>query len=122
MNDCDCKNTLTVQTGAPKAEPAVSSPARSAPERSDRHGACVLCLRKHLLKAKGYAEEILEQPNRIWEREQMLLNLMLAEDHALALEQDALKEDIRSVRKAVENGADPLREIRKHWPAWTPSE
>ena len=79
-----------------------------APARS---GACPFCLRKHLLKAAGYAEEVREDATREWEKEKLLQNLMLAEDHAEELGETDFKEAIRAVRLQVEDGTLP-----KIWP------
>lgn len=70
-----------------------------------RSGACRECLRKHLLKAEGYAEEMREDPSRAWEKKQLLKNLMLAEDHAAALGDEAARADIRAARIGAESGS-----------------
>jgi len=70
-----------------------------------RSGACRECLAKHLLKAEGYAEEMREDPSRAWEKKQLLKNLLLAEDHALALGDEEARATIRSARLSAESGA-----------------
>lgn len=77
---------------------------RTAPARS---GACPFCLRKHLLAARGYAREVADDQSREWEREMLLENLILAEDHADALGERELRAAILSARHAVEDGASP---------------
>ena len=69
-----------------------------------RSGACRECLQKHLLKAEGYAEELREDASRVWEKRQLLKNLMLAEDHAIALGDDDARDAIRSARIGAESG------------------
>lgn len=73
-------------------------------EETTRSGACRECLEKHLLKAEGYAEELREESSRSWEKKQLLKNLMLAEDHALALGDDPARAAIREARLAAEAG------------------
>ena len=97
-------------------ERAVGQPPAPVPvvRTSDlpaRSGACPFCLRKHLLKAAGYAEEVREDATREWEKEKLLQNLMLAEDHAEELGEMDFKEAIRAVRLQVEDGTLP-----KIWP------
>lgn len=75
--------------------------------RRARTGACPFCLRKHLLRAAGYADEVREDGSREWEREELLKNLLLAEDHALALGDPPLKIAIRDARLEVEAGSVP---------------
>lgn len=70
-----------------------------------RSGPCRECLQKHLLKAEGYAEEMREDASRAWEKRQLLKNLMLAEDHALALGDEEARAAIREARLASEIGA-----------------
>lgn len=70
-----------------------------------RTGACRECLQKHLLKAEGYAEEMREDASRAWERKQLLKNLMLAEDHAVALGDEEARAAIRSARIGAESGS-----------------
>ena len=121
-DDCPCHNkskrtqTRMSQTtpqplpilGAPKPPPRTFvktvSFTRTAPARS---GACPFCLRKHLLKAEGYAEELAEEPGRAWEARQLLKNLLLAEDHAGALGRRGLKAAIRAERLKAEDGRAP---------------
>ena len=74
-------------------------------ETNQRSGACRECLQKHLLKAEGYAEEMREDASRAWERKQLLKNLLLAEDHALALGDEEARATIRSARLSAESGA-----------------
>lgn len=74
-------------------------------EETTRTGACRECLQKHLLKAEGYAEEMREDASRAWEKKQLLKNLLLAEDHALALGDEEARAAIRSARIAAESGA-----------------
>jgi len=76
-------------------------PNAPAPARS---GACPFCLRKHILKARGYAREVAEDATREWERDNLLENMMLAEDHAEALGEAALRADIRAARIVAESG------------------
>jgi len=83
---CDCKKKLA--------------------DGATRSGACPFCTRKHLLKARGYAREAAEDETREWEREKLLENLLLAEDHAEALGDGELRERIRAVRLDLENGND----------------
>lgn len=70
-----------------------------------RSGPCRECLQKHLLKAEGYAEEMREDASRAWEKKQLLKNLLLAEDHSLALGDEDARATIRSARLAAEGGA-----------------
>lgn len=81
---------------------AMPAPAQPAPSRT---GACPFCLRKHLLKARGYAREVVEDATREWERDGLLENLLLAEDHAVALGNSALATDIRATRLVAESGS-----------------
>ena len=95
---CPCKKK-TMDNQLPP--PIVSAPeptVKSEPPKPTRSGACPYCLRKHLLKAAGYAEEMREEPNREWEREKLLQNLLLAEDHAEALGDWNLRSAIRAER------------------------
>ncbi|MBQ6102999.1 MAG: hypothetical protein IJL06_04940 [Kiritimatiellae bacterium] len=108
MNDCPCKDQPAPDAAAPAA--AAPAAAASAPSRS---GACPYCLRKHLLKALGYAEEVAEDSSREWERDRLLLNLLLAEDHAAALDEAGFKAIIREARLSVESGSDAVRAIRE---------
>ena len=73
-------------------------------DESTRSGACRECLAKHLLKAEGYAEELREDASRAWEKKQLLKNLMLAEDHAVALGDEQARAAIRAARIASESG------------------
>lgn len=82
--------------GAPPVKPSKDEPARS--------GACPYCLRNHLLKVRGYAKEIREDPTREWEAEMLLQNLLLAEDHAEAMGDWNLRSAIRAERLRAENG------------------
>ena len=61
----------------------------------------------HLLKARGYAAEVREDKTREWERENLLENLLLAEDHAEALGDAGFKASIREARLIVEDGGLP---------------
>ena len=81
---------------------AATKPEATAPART---GACMDCLEKHLLAVEGYAEELREDPSRKWERKQLRKNLKLAEDHALALGDEAARAAIRSARVAADAGA-----------------
>lgn len=90
---------VIVEESRQVAEKPVVQPVRS--------GACPFCLRKHLLKADGYAEEVDEYPTRDWEREQLLKNLLLAEDHAAALGDAGFKAAIREERLKAERGEIP---------------
>ena len=72
-----------------------------------RTGACPYCLRKHILKARGYARELREDGTREWERENLLENLLLAEDHAEALGDAGFKAAIREARLLLEDGGLP---------------
>lgn len=91
-----------------KQPPEAPAPADAAPARS---GSCPACLRKHLLKARGYASEIAEDPSRDWERDRLLENLLLAEDHAAELGEYELRAAIRAARLAAEGGVPSLRQI-----------
>jgi len=82
----------------------VSEKPAPAPART---GACPFCLRKHLLKARGYAKELREDATREWEWENLLENLLLAEDHAEALGDAGFKSAIRGARLIVEDGGLP---------------
>lgn len=83
-------------------------PDRQQADAPARTGACPFCLRGHLLKARGYAREVEEDASREWEGDNLLENLLLAGDHALALGDGPLAASIRSARHAVEDGAAPL--------------
>ena len=86
-------------------ETTESNPATPQdPAAPARTGACPYCLRKHLLKARGYAREVSEDATREWERDNLLENMMLAEDHAEALGEAALRADIRAARIVAESG------------------
>lgn len=74
-------------------------------EETTRSGACRECLEKHLLKVEGYAEELREESSRSWEKKQLLKNLLLAEDHALALGDEEARATIRSARLSAKSGA-----------------
>lgn len=91
-----------METQSPETE--ATPPART--------GACPFCLRKHLLKARGYARELAEDETREWERDNLLENLLLAEDHADALGADGLRAAIRAARIAAEGGAVPVADCR----------
>ena len=99
MSDCDCKKN------AAAAISATHAPAAAAPERP---GACPSCLRKHLVKARGYAREVTGGAGGDWERELLLENLLLAEDHAEAMGAMDVRSAIRAARLAFEAGADAL--------------
>ena len=77
-----------------------------------RTGACPFCLCKHLRKARGYARELAEDATREWERDNLLENLLLAEDHADALGADGLRAAIRAARIEAEGGAVPVADCR----------
>lgn len=98
MSDCDCKKNAAAATAAP-------APAAAAPERP---GACPDCLRKHLVKARGYGREVSGGAGGDWERELLLENLLLAEDHAEAMGAMDVRSAIRAARLAFEAGADAL--------------
>lgn len=96
---CNCKKQKIMETmpiPLKKQHPVIS-----------RSGACPYCLRKHLLKARGYARELREDGTREWERENLLENLLLAEDHAEALGDAGFKAEIRQARLRVEDGGLP---------------
>ena len=99
MSDCDCKKNAAAATSADSASPA------PAPERP---GACGSCLRKHLVKARGYGRELSGGAGGDWERELLLENLLLAEDHAEAMGAMDVRSAIRAARLAFEAGADAL--------------
>jgi len=94
-------------------KPPATTPAPSTPDNAERtrSGACPACLRKHLLKARGYASEIAEDPSRDWERDRLLENLLLAEDHAAELGEYELRAAIRAVRLATEGGMPSPRQV-----------
>jgi hypothetical protein len=92
------------------ANPAETNPATPKTETPARTGACPFCTRKHLLRARGYARELAEDPTREWERDNLLENLLLAEDHLAALG-DALAGELRGIRHSVEEGHDMTLEI-----------
>ena len=112
---CPCKHKRKVEPMDEKPE----TPTTPAPTRS---GACPFCLRKHLLAARGYAREVAEDPTREWETEMLIENLVLAEDHALALGEQNLRDAIRTARHTLEDGATPdvcaLYEAFKASDAW----
>lgn len=87
---------VIVEESRQVAEKSVVQPVRS--------GACPFCLRNHLLKARGYAKEVREDPTREWEAEMLLQNLLLAEDHAEAMGDWNLRSAIRAERLRAENG------------------
>ena len=89
----------------PTQDPDTQSPATPA-----RTGACPFCTRKHLLRARGYAREVAENQTREWELDNLLENLLLAEDHLAALG-DALAGELRGIRHGVEEGHDMAIEI-----------
>lgn len=101
---CPCKHKHKEKPmdEEPKQEPTPAE--RDAPSRT---GACPFCLRKHLLAARGYAREVADGPSREWEREMLLENLILAEDHADALGERELRAAMQTARHAVEDGASP---------------
>lgn len=100
MSDCDCKKKMADTTN----QTAPAAPA-SEPERP---GACPSCLRKHLVKARGYGREVSGGAGGDWERELLLENLLLAEDHAEAMGAMDVRSAIRAARLAFEAGADAL--------------
>ena len=95
-----------------EVEVATLTPDEDRPEAavtaSVRSGACRECLEKHLLKAEGYAEEMREDASRVWEKKQLLKNLLLAEDHALALGDEEARAAVRAARLASEAGDHAL--------------
>lgn len=74
------------------------------PVVTSRSGACPFCLRKHLLKIRGYSREVAEDPSREWELDNLLENLLLAEDHAAALGDMQLVGNLRAIRINAEAG------------------
>lgn len=88
-----------------RVENGVIAGERVEASEPTRSGACRECLQKHLLKAEGYAEEMREDAARAWEKRQLLKNLMLAEDHALALGDEEARATIREARLAAEAGS-----------------
>lgn len=86
-------------------KPAEENPGADETPKPARTGACPFCTRKHLLRARGYARELAEDPTREWERDNLLENLLLAEDHLKALG-DALADELREIRHGVEEGRD----------------
>lgn len=81
-----------------------TNPATQDPATPARTGACPFCARKHLLRARGYAREVAEDPTREWERDNLMENLMLAEDHFAALGDTATLAEVQSIRHAAEVG------------------
>ena len=111
---CNCKKNKHTEAAAP-----VDAEAKAAlPERS---GTCPYCLRKHLLKARGYAREVDEGASgREWEVDNLIENLALAEDHALALADASLRASLRNIRHAAESGgsvADRIAELYERFAA-----
>lgn len=104
MCNCNKGKKMEVPLTPPPVARAKETPATT------RSGACPYCLRKHLLKASGYAEELREDSSREWEREQLLKNLLLAEDHAEALGDWDFRTAIRTERINLENGGMPETE------------
>lgn len=96
---CNCKKQKIME--------AMPIPLKKQQPVISRSGACPYCLRKHLLKASGYAAEVREDGTREWERENLLENLLLAEDHAEALGDAGFKAAIRQARLIVEDGGLP---------------
>jgi hypothetical protein len=94
---CPCKKKGKTMEANPATPQDPATPART--------GACPFCTRKHLLRARGYARELAEDPTREWERDNLLENLLLAEDHLAALG-DALADELREIRHGVEEGRD----------------
>jgi hypothetical protein len=92
------------------SEPTPQDPTTPNPVTPARTGACAFCTRKHLLRARGYAREVAEDPTREWERDNLLENILLAEDHLAALG-DALGDELRGIRHGVEEGHDMTLEI-----------
>lgn len=103
---CPCKKK-TMENQVPP--PIVSAPEHSVKSNPSpaRTGVCPYCLRKHLLKAAGYAKEVREELGRTWEEERLLENLLLAEDHAEALGDWGFRAAIRVARLQVEDGGTP---------------
>lgn len=87
------------------SEPTPQDTETQHPATPERTGACPFCTRKHLLRARGYAREVAEDQTREWERDNLLENLLLAEDHLAALG-DALGGELRGIRHGVEEGHD----------------
>ena len=94
------------------SKPTPQDPAMPKTETPARTGACPFCLRGHLLRARGYAREVAEDPTREWERDNLIENLLLAGDHAEELGDGSLAATIRSTRHSIEDGADPLPAAR----------
>ena len=86
-------------------KPAQEMPESVADPKPARTDACPFCLRKHLLKIRGYAREVAEDQTREWEQDNLLENLLLAEDHAAALGEATLAGAVRSIRLAAESGS-----------------
>ena len=101
MSDCGCKKNR------PAGEPAPDAPTPASAE-PERPGACPSCLRKHLVKARGYGAELAVGAGGEWERERLLENLLLAEDHAEAAGARDVEAAVRAARLAFEAGADAL--------------
>lgn len=101
---CPCKKRKAKEQKMEEEQVSNVENGRKEP----RTGVCPACLRKHLLKALGYAEEVAEDATREWERDRMLMNLMLAEDHCAARGDESLRATIRDARIKIEDGADPV--------------
>lgn len=98
---CNCRKNKEIKM----SEPTPQDPGTQNTETPARTGACPFCTRKHLLRARGYAREVAEDPTREWERDNLLENLLLAEDHLAALG-DPLAGELRALRHGVEEGRD----------------
>lgn len=118
MCDCKKKKQETKMDEGGKAdgvgESNITVKTEVTEERATpaRTGACPFCTRKHLLRARGYARELAEDPSREWERDNLLENLLLAEDHLAELG-DALAGELRGIRHGVEEGHDMALAIAK---------
>ena len=104
---CPCKKSDKTMNTNEIGNPISSGAAKRSLPPPARTGACPYCMRKHILKARGYARELREDGTREWERENLLENLLLAEDHAEALGDAGFKAAIRGARLIVEDGGLP---------------
>lgn len=87
----------------------MSCPCKEGADAGKRSGACAECIRKHLLKARGYAAEVSEDAARTWENDNLIENFLLAEDHARAFGDEALAATIRGIRLDAESGSSVAR-------------
>ena len=101
---CPCQAKKMTETKT-SVENGVSV-VRTTLSGADRSGACESCLAKHIIKAIGYTKELREDPSRAWERERLVENLALAEDHAAALGIREVAARIRAVRLRDETQFD----------------